>query len=74
MSLHRLHHGLSLKTDIRARDAGVVEYDDGAVRESGQLGVDSQKDVDAYRRSPSIRTVSRSKQGGVFAWCLDLIH
>ena len=74
MSFHRLHHGLSLKTHIRARDTGVVEYDDGAVRKSGQLRVESQEHVDADRRSPSIRTVSRSKQDGVVAWCLDLIH
>ena len=67
MSSHRLHHSLPLKADIRAHDTGVVKYDDGAVRKSGQLGMESQEDVDSSRRSPSIWTVSRLQQDGVIA-------
>ena len=74
MSSHRLHHSLSLKADIRSHDSGVVEYNDGAVWKTGQLGMESQEDVDTGRRSPSIRTVSQLQKDGVVAWCLDLIH
>ena len=62
MSPHRLHHSLPLKADIRAHDTGVVEYDDGTIRKSGQLGMESQEDVDPGRCSPSIWAVSRMQQ------------
>ena len=74
VSSHRLHDGLPLKADIRVHDTGVVEYDDGAVRKSRQLGMESQEDVDTCGRSPSIRTDSRPQRDGVVTWCLDLIH
>ena len=74
MSSQRLHHSLPLKADIGAHDTEVVEYDYGAIRKLGQLGMESQEDVDTGRRSPSTWAVSRPQQDGVVAWCLDLIH
>ena len=71
---HRLDHRLSLKADIRTLDARIVEYDECAVRESHQLGIESQEDGDAGRCSPSVWVVTWPEQHGVVAGCLDLIH